>query len=205
MTTSRIQRNAALGFLIIPVVLILLYLLRPLEQIVYIRPPTIPPRDEVATSRSTEPIRISIPAIGVDTPVEHVGLAGNGSGEMGTPLNALHAGWYDRGPRPGDPGSAVIDGHSTGRGVREAVFYSLGDLQPGDEIHVMDSARTTRTFMVTRIETYDYTASTNEIFMSGDGASYLNLITCSGSWLPTTKRFDKRIVVFSEFVGERDS
>jgi hypothetical protein len=45
------------------------------------------------------------------------------------------AGWYALGPRPGDPGSAVILGHvDSKRGP--AVFYRLRQLLRGDEIDV---------------------------------------------------------------------
>jgi sortase family protein len=45
------------------------------------------------------------------------------------------AGWYALGPRPGDPGSAVILGHvDSKRGP--AVFYRLRQLLGGDEIDV---------------------------------------------------------------------
>src|ERR1035437_3088718 len=55
------------------------------------------------------PIRLKIPKINADAPVEYVGLAPDGS--MGVPAGPNNVGWFDLGPRPGNIGSAVIAGH----------------------------------------------------------------------------------------------
>jgi hypothetical protein len=56
-------------------------------------------------------------------------------------------GWYKLGPRPGDPGPAVLVGHIDDR-TGPAVFYHLRQLRPGDEILVGRRDGTTSRFLV---------------------------------------------------------
>src|SRR6185437_12791823 len=48
------------------------------------------------------PVRVRIPRIGVDAPIETVGLEANGT--MGTPQSFSDVGWYGYGPTPGQAG-----------------------------------------------------------------------------------------------------
>lgn len=144
------------------------------------------------------PARLVIPAIGVDAAIQSVGLFWNGNGEMGIPTNFTDVAWYNGGPLPGMPGSAVIDGHLDGKSVKEAVFYRLGDLKPGDLVDVIDKNGTKFEFQVIRLADYDYNASTSDIFSGDASKARLNLITCGGDWLPGKRLYDKRVVVFTE-------
>src|SRR5205085_1186906 len=54
------------------------------------------------------PVRLRIPALGLRTSIEPVGLR---AGAMDVPTNVWDVGWFQLGPRPGDVGNAVIDGH----------------------------------------------------------------------------------------------
>lgn len=147
-----------------------------------------------------QPARLIIPAIGVDAHIQSVGLAWQGTGNMGIPTNFTDVGWYNGGPVPGAPGSAVIDGHLDGKSVKEAVFYDLDKLQPGDLVEVVDQGGTTLHFKVTGSKVYDYNATTTEIFSTDLSKARLNLITCTGSWVKAQKQYDKRVVVFTELV-----
>jgi len=146
----------------------------------------------------SKPVRLIIPAIGVNANIQSVGLAWQNNGEMGIPTNFTDVGWYNQGPRPGAPGSAVIDGHLDGKNVPEAVFYHLGDLKPGDLVEVVDAGGKTLQFRVTSTKLYDYNAPTTDIFSSNDTKEHLNLITCAGDWIPTQKLYNQRVVVFTE-------
>ncbi len=141
------------------------------------------------------PVRLLIPAIGVDAPVQHVGLADDGA--MAVPTNFTDVGWYKEGVRPGMRGSAVITGHLNGKGVPEAVFYKLGSLKVGDEVVVMSEERVEDIFVVVRVETYAYDEPTTEVFVGDDEVARLNLITCGGTWLPDIKLYSERTVVFT--------
>jgi len=152
----------------------------------------------------SRPARLIIPAINVDAPIESVGLFWSGNGEMGIPSNFTDVAWYNGGPRPGMPGSAVIDGHLDGRYVKEAVFYNLDKLKPGDLVEVVDQKGITWQFKVSRLTDYDYNATTTDIFSGDASAARLNLITCAGDWIKGQGLYSQRIVVFTELVGEQN-
>jgi len=75
---------------------------------------------------TTEPTRLIIPRIQLDTPVVEVTI------ENGVWQVAQYAAGYHRGSaRPGTLGNTVISGH---KGLHGAVFLRLEELEPGDEI-----------------------------------------------------------------------
>lgn len=146
------------------------------------------------------PIRLKIPSINVDAALESVGLTGEG--RVDVPKDLVNAAWFNQGPRPGEKGSAVIDGHFGSKNGVPAVFRNLSALQKGDKIYVEDEDGTTTTFVVRELRTYDPDAETSDVFGSNDGKAHLNLITCEGTWDKTEKTFSDRLVVFTDAVVE---
>ncbi len=149
------------------------------------------------------PVRLLIPSIEVDALVQDVGLADDGSGELGVPDNFRDVGWYRAGAAPGEDGIAVMDGHVDGRNVPKAVFYNLAKLKQGDLVKVVDERGQTFEFVVLTSKIYDYDAQTDEVFRGDNNVARLNLITCAGAWNKATKLYDKRVVVFTELVNRR--
>ena len=154
----------------------------------------------VVTVTANVPSRLIIPSIGVDALVENVGIQSNG--DLGTPLQRPWegVGWYNNGPRPGEAGSAVIDGHLDRPGGYPAVFWYLGSVHVNDMVMVVDASGKTLKFRVTRTAAYPpQQAPLQEIF--GDaGGTYLNLITCPGTWIPTQHQTTLRLVVYTTLV-----
>ncbi|GAC1422012.1 MAG: class F sortase [Ktedonobacteraceae bacterium] len=154
----------------------------------------------VVTVASAAPAHLIIPSINVNAPVENVNIQSNG--DLGIPQQNQWegVGWYSNGPRPGAAGSAVIDGHLDRPGGYPAVFWDLHKLQVGDTIKVVDAKGKTLRFRVTRTASYaPQDAPVQEIF--GDtGGTYLNLITCAGTWIPSQKQTTLRLVVYSTLV-----
>ena len=150
--------------------------------------------------QSRTPLRLLIPAINVDTSIQHVGLTSGDRAQMEVPSNFTDVGWYTEGPQPGIKGSAVIAGHYKGKRVPKAVFYYLDTLQIGDTVLVESAENTTFTFRVVAIKTYDYNNATDDIFTSNDGKVRLNLITCGGTWRKDLALYDQRTVVYTELV-----
>lgn len=148
-----------------------------------------------APSIKSSPIRLKIKAINVDAKIEYVGL--NSIGEMDVPTNLESVAWYSPGTPPGQNGSAVMAGHLNGENGEAGVFKSLDQLKINDEILVENIDGTLNTFIVTKIEYYDYEDDATGVFFSNDGA-YLNLITCAGDWDEATKRYAKRLIIFTD-------
>ncbi len=154
----------------------------------------------VVTVTANVPARLIIPSIGVNALVENVGIQSNG--DLGTPQQRPWegVGWYNNGPRPGEAGSAVIDGHLDRPGGYPAVFWYLGNMHVNDVVMVVDSSGKTLKFRVTRTAAYPpQQAPLQEIF--GDaGGSYLNLITCAGTWIPAQHQTTLRFVVYTTLI-----
>jgi len=161
-------------------------------------PATVP--TPTPTVSVASPVRLVIPSIGVNAPIENVGLTD--SGNLATPQQNQWdgTGWYSQGPHPGEPGSAVIDGHLDRPGGSPAVFWNLRYMHVGDMIMVVDSAGVTHTFRVTQAASYPANQSpTQDIFVNTSG-TFLNLITCAGDWIPAQHQTTLRFVVYSSLV-----
>ncbi len=142
------------------------------------------------------PVRLAISNIGVDAAIEYVGVALDGT--MGVPKGPDNVAWFRFGPRPGEVGSAVIAGHYGWKDNRPAAFDKISTLRKGDTLSVQDDRGETITFVVRESRLYDPKADATEIFVSTDGKSHLNLITCEGVWDPVSKSYSKRLVVFTD-------
>lgn len=149
--------------------------------------------------RADAPITLRIDKIGVNAPVESVGL--DPTGAMATPTTAFRVAWFDGGPLPGQNGNAVIDGHLDSRIYGEAVFWNLGKLAPGDSIQVEMPGKRWLTFVVDHVAVYPYDdAPLDEIF-GPSAAPQLNLITCSGVFDRSSHNYDRRRVVYTRLQG----
>jgi LPXTG-site transpeptidase (sortase) family protein len=151
-----------------------------------------------ALSTSSPPSRLIIPALKIDTIVEHVGVTK--AGLMGNPSNFVNVAWFKFGPAPGDEGSAVIGGHVDNALALDGVFKHLNTLKAGDMIEVKNEAGATLSFRVSAVETYPYQSVPQAIFTKTGGV-YLNLITCAGTWQSKQHTYDQRLVIYTEFVG----
>ncbi len=154
--------------------------------------PSAAPAAAVGMSRSV-PVRLRIPAIGVDSTLMHLGLTSKGALE--TPPGAFPAGWFTGGPTPGQLGPAIIVGHV--RYVTPGVFARLTDLRPGDAIAVRRRDGSTARFRVTRLAHFAKSAfPTKRVYGNIDHAG-LRLITCGGLDARTNV-FEENVVVFAD-------
>lgn len=142
------------------------------------------------------PIRLQIPAIGVDTNL--VGLGLTKSGSMDVTKSGFPASWYTGAPTPGEIGPAVIVGHSSWA-KSPAVFYSLGSLKVNDVIKVGRKDGTVATFRVSRVQLFPKSNFPTKLVYGNINFAGLRLITCGGYSVYTGKN-EKNIVVFAELI-----
>jgi hypothetical protein len=72
----------------------------------------------------------------------------------------------------------------------------------GDDVYVVNDKGEKLLFKVTDTKTYPYDApDTKEVFGPAD-VPRLNLITCNGTWLKGEENYQKRLVVFTQFVSK---
>lgn len=163
---------------------------------------TTPARAAVADSfRSSRtydavamPVRVRIPAAGVDARLERVGRVADGT--MGLPSRPGLAGWYGEGPRPGQPGPAVVLGHVDWDHA-PAVFFRLTQLRPGDTVHVDRADGSTADFRVTRTERVPKVHFPTQRVYAPDLQPSLRLVTCGGSFDYSTGNYRDNVIVFA--------
>jgi hypothetical protein len=141
-----------------------------------------------------------IPAIGVNTSIEPVGLLADGDLAVPAQKPWETAGWYQYGPYPGDPGSAVIDGHLDRPGGLPAVFWNLRNLHVGDSIMVVNPGEKPLHFRVRNIEYYTPNNAPLPTIFGNTTGTFLNLITCAGQWIPTQHQTTLRLVIYTTLV-----
>jgi len=161
-------------------------------------PETAPPPEAEVVA---EPVRLRVPAIGVDTDLLHLGL--NEDGSLAVPPRTgpdnLKASWYDGSPPPGQVGPTVLAGHIDSQ-EGPSVFYRLGELVPGDEIFVDRADGTTATFVVDTAERYpkdDF--PTQRVYGSTDDPQ-VRLITCGGVFDRSVGHYQDNTVVYGHLV-----
>ncbi len=135
------------------------------------------------------PVRVAIPAIGVDAWIEQVGVS---DGVMGTPQDPWAVGWYPAYGAPGGGGSVVMAGHKDWSSIGPTVFADLSAVGGGATIFVTGADGSTVTYQVTAAWAVD--ASTPaEAVIGGAGGESLTLITCTGNF--DGAAYDARYIV----------
>jgi sortase (surface protein transpeptidase) len=137
---------------------------------------------------------LRIPSIDVNAPVIDLGL--NSDRTLEVPKDFSDTGWWSGGAAPGEPGPAVIVGHVDSYSG-PAVFYKLGDLNPGDEIDVGDDHGDTVRFVVDRLEERPKDAFPTDEVYGDTSAPELRLITCSGQFDQSTGHYLDNTIVFA--------
>jgi sortase (surface protein transpeptidase) len=140
------------------------------------------------------PVRLQIPAIDVSTPLVKLGRLPDGSLEV--PKDWDTAGWYDKGPRPGQPGPAVILGHVDSK-TGPAVFYQLRALRPGDTVRVGLADGRMLVFRVQRVQRYPKDKFPTEAVYFPTLNRELRLITCGGEFDYAAGSYRDNIVVYA--------
>jgi sortase (surface protein transpeptidase) len=154
--------------------------------------PEAPPADRSA------PLELRIPSIGVSTPMTELGL--NPDNTVEVPTDFQRAGWFEPGPSPGQPGSAVILGHvDSYRGP--AVFFRLRSLRPGDAVEVELADGAVAHFAVTAVESYLKDQFPAERVYGPHGNSALQLVTCGGEFDRQARSYLSNIVAYTSLVA----
>jgi hypothetical protein len=145
------------------------------------------------------PLRIRIPSIRVNAPLTGLGLTESGSLDVPPPGNKNLAGWYEAGTTPGEPGTAIVDGH-VDNADGPAVFYDLGALEKGSTIAVDRRDGTTAVFTVDAIEVYQAKDFPDDKVYGAAQRPELRVITCGGGYTRATG-YQGNVVVFAHLTG----
>ncbi|HEY8471499.1 MAG TPA: class F sortase [Natronosporangium sp.] len=164
-----------------------------------------PAGTRLAMARSV-PVRIKIPAIGVDAKVIPLGVEADGEVEVPPLPRAMDAGWYKYGPTPGEPGNAVIIGHVDSRKLGPAVFFKLGKVRPGDVIDLLREDGSRARFRVDGVETFPKDRFPAALIYGPSQSAGLRVVTCGGRFDKKAESYRDNVVVFATLVaGEPDA
>jgi LPXTG-site transpeptidase (sortase) family protein len=141
-----------------------------------------------------EPVSLTIPSIGVQTSLIHLGLTS--SGTLQVPSTTAVAGWYTGSPRPGAIGSSVIAGHIDSV-LGPGIFYHLSQLQQGDRVYIRRADGTLVVFSVTRVQMYLKDDFPTEAVYGPTPDAELRLITCGGTFDYARRSYLSNVVVYA--------
>jgi LPXTG-site transpeptidase (sortase) family protein len=151
----------------------------------------------VARKQMPNPVRISIPSIGVNARVIALGL--NRDRTIEVPKNFSDTGWFQPGPEPGEQGAAVIVGHVASRSG-PAVFYRLRELRRGQVITIhLQGGSTVRYVADSMIRVPKSRFPTSRVYAQTKQPT-LRLITCAGTLNPSTGHHPDNYIVFASLV-----
>lgn len=146
------------------------------------------------------PVSIDIPAIGVSAPVIPLGL--NADRTLQVPEDFGDAGWFTRGPEPGEPGAAVVVGHVDSQSG-PAVFYRLRALRPGDVIKIQLRDRSTVRYLVTSRLAAPKNRFPTKLVYAQTKRPTLRLVTCDGQFDSSTGHYLDNYIVFATIARQR--
>ena len=144
------------------------------------------------------PVALTIPSIGVQTNLIHLGLTA--AGTLQVPSSTAVAGWFTGSPRPGAVGSAVIAGHIDSK-AGPGVFFRLSSLRPGDRVYVKRADGTLAVFRVSTVRQYAKDSFPTAAVYGAVPDAELRLVTCGGTFDYATGSYLSNTVVYAVQAG----
>lgn len=144
------------------------------------------------------PRLLSIPKIRqVKLTVESLNF--NTAADFHAPYKWDDVAWYDRGPKPGDQGRAIVFGHLDSY-CCPAAFWLLRDLKAGDIAQVTYKNGKTLTFRVLWQGIYWNTKLPMNFLFANTKERGLILMTCAGAFHRDGSGYDHKLIVYARLV-----
>jgi LPXTG-site transpeptidase (sortase) family protein len=165
--------------------------------------PTVTPTPKPATPTpliAPAPRQLEIPKIGVAAKI--VGVGTGASGELEAPSGPHDVGWFVGGPKPSEPGNALLTGHLDFHTGETGVFWRLKELGPGDEMYVKTEREPLR-FQVEQTWLYERDSAPVDRILGFQIGRVLTIVTCEGKFTPYQAKpggdYSQRRVVRARF------
>lgn len=157
------------------------------------RPRTLPPSPAKT---------VAIPYLGIEAPV--IGLRLDERRRLPAPPDDKPklVGWYEEGPAPGGPGTAVVVGHRDTR-TGPAVFAALDVIKPGRIVEVQRADGRTAVYTVDAVKSYEKDRFPSKEVYGHRGRPELRVITCGGVY-DRRKGYASNVVVFAHLTATRE-
>jgi hypothetical protein len=156
--------------------------------------PGVHPADPTPEAPAAAPVRLTVPDVGIDAPVDPFGVTPGG--QLQLPDDVHRVGWYRFGPAPGQSqGSAVLAGHVDSWDQGLGALNRLRSVEPGQRITVADAAGAVTTWqVVTRRLVVKQQLPLPELF-TRVGPPRLVLLTCGGPFDQRLRSYEDNLVV----------
>lgn len=140
------------------------------------------------------PVRIQVPAIGVDDDFIDLGL--NDDGTLEVPQDFQQVGWFADGAKPGDTNypPTIIAGHVDSF-EGPAVFYDLGKLEIGDQIRITQADGTVAVYVMYAASRFPKAEFPADTVYADRPESEIVLITCTGGFDESARSYEDNLVV----------
>ncbi|MDQ6673904.1 MAG: class F sortase [Chloroflexota bacterium] len=157
----------------------------------------------VPPSAATEPARLVVQRLGLDTAIQSTAPAPDGS--LPAPAEPETIAWYTDSARLGEGGTMLLAGHVDWVG-RRAAFRDLDTLRQGDDVSVIDTDGAPLHYRVTETQWYpeDSPALHHLMVSPGWGPPTLTLVTCGGPFDLASRSYLDRLVVRAEPIDPGD-
>lgn len=163
-----------------------------------------PGRSAAMSLPRSAPVRVEISDAHISVPIMQVGMASDGSVAVPPLRRAMTAGWYSRGPSPGENGAAVIVGHvdsATGPGA----FLRLHEAEDGDQIKVIRKDGSVAVFEVVDTQQASKKHFPANRVLGSVHDPELRLITCAGQFNWSKHSYDDNLIVYARLIAIRNS
>jgi LPXTG-site transpeptidase (sortase) family protein len=155
-----------------------------------------PTTTPVPSPTTAPPVRLLIPAIGVDAPVTVKGLRSDAV--MDVPDGPEDVAWYNFTARPGMAGNAVLSGHLDYHNYGAAVFWRLKELSEGDIVEMRLADGSVLRYRVSLKLSYDARMAPVSEIVGPTSKEVVTLITCGGTFDSGSRNYSNRLVVRAE-------
>jgi hypothetical protein len=142
------------------------------------------------------PKQLDIPRFGIQAHVESLAL--NTNQDAQAPYHWNDVAWYNRSPRPGEVGRAVVYGHLDSV-CCPAVFYHLRDAKKGDTVRVLYKSGKPLTFRILWTASYVNSKLPDKFMYAATRERGLVMVTCTGVFRPGLG-YDHKFIAYARLV-----
>lgn len=142
------------------------------------------------------PVRMYIPALGVDAEIQDTGS--DSQGAMHIVPSADIISWFRGAAIPGNDGNCFLAGHNRWGG-KDGSLIEMDVLNIGDEMDIEYADGTRLKFMLESVFVYALATAPAHLIMNAEGEARVTVITCKGPFNTAIGTSDYRIVaIFKE-------
>jgi hypothetical protein len=153
------------------------------------------PDRSLAAGVVSAPVRVRIPAIGVNAPVSPTGVQAGGA--LAIPPDPADVGWWAGGGYPGErAGAVVLAGHIDSAVSGPGALFRLQDVRPGDMITVVAAGHSYR-YRVVALHAYAKSTLPAAAIFGQQVTARLVVVSCGGPFDPATGHYLENIVAYA--------